>query len=683
MLNSTHSSAEPGPGDIFREYLWNGPFVNAGNWQRVTDPDATAGGAKEFLPNPVNAISLDDLEGAVRAEVYIEQWGGHAGSSGKSLRLNGGDWIPVPEPAGIPNGAGTHQRPECYQYFTYPSVSVPLEQLREGENSFEFNCDRQICFNFGWGQWGVYGVTFRVYYGDDKPHAIGRVTSPTPGTVFGDTLRVVLESDDDDVESVDFIGLYEDFDYEGNGIWRQWHYHYRYGEIRQHLGTATEAPYAVTWRTDWVPDQEEPVQVAARIRNREGIFYITQPVGDLTLDRPGRSVWLYKPFDVPGSWQTRANNIHRCKVFVVEDLSRATAAKMILTTWSGGHADAIGINDTMVVKRVGWTHDYSYDEVDVPLERLLPGTNEFYTFAKTVHHGIEVLWPGIVLKVQYAGSREEVQVKVPARDEQVYADRLSERWSVGELPPQLFHDTRVELASSEQAFEGETALAVESPERFWAVKLDRDFPLAITQYRALRFAFLAGDVEVPDHSVSKLSGWFLLYLNEKHRVVLMNAETDRVDMSLPSWQIVEVPLDSLDWERPYLESLRLYGDFTGSFFIDDIRLVLREESTAVTAAEARALPPAARLLPNYPNPFNSGTVIRFSLPASGAVELAIFDLVGQRVAALTRGVRQAGTHAVRWDGRDEAGRALASGVYLCRLRTGDAREETRKLLLVR
>jgi len=76
-------------------------------------------------------------------------------------------------------------------------------------------------------------------------------------------------------------------------------------------------------------------------------------------------------------------------------------------------------------------------------------------------------------------------------------------------------------------------------------------------------------------------------------------------------------------------------------------------------------------------------VIRFALPIREEVDLAVFNLAGQRVAALVDGQREAGTYAVRWDGRDESGRALASGVYLYRLRVGRQQVETRKLVLVR
>ncbi|MEW6756397.1 MAG: FlgD immunoglobulin-like domain containing protein, partial [Candidatus Latescibacterota bacterium] len=67
-------------------------------------------------------------------------------------------------------------------------------------------------------------------------------------------------------------------------------------------------------------------------------------------------------------------------------------------------------------------------------------------------------------------------------------------------------------------------------------------------------------------------------------------------------------------------------------------------------------------------------------------ELAVYNLAGQKVAALVRGERPAGTHAVTWDGRDGEGRPLATGVYLCELWAAgqeSAQVETRKVLLLR
>ena len=86
---------------------------------------------------------------------------------------------------------------------------------------------------------------------------------------------------------------------------------------------------------------------------------------------------------------------------------------------------------------------------------------------------------------------------------------------------------------------------------------------------------------------------------------------------------------------------------------------------------------------NYPNPFNSGTVIPFNLAHSDRVELALYNLTGQKVTTLAEGAREAGAYTVKWDGRDGRGQVLASGVYLYRLRAEGGQEETRKLVLAR
>ena len=100
------------------------------------------------------------------------------------------------------------------------------------------------------------------------------------------------------------------------------------------------------------------------------------------------------------------------------------------------------------------------------------------------------------------------------------------------------------------------------------------------------------------------------------------------------------------------------------------------------ASHAGTLPTDFVLEQNYPNPFNPTTTIRFSLPVAAEVELAIFNLLGQRVTTLVEGLRAAGRYTVVWDGRDDAGRPVASGVYFYRLQT-DGFRETRKMLLVK
>jgi hypothetical protein len=90
------------------------------------------------------------------------------------------------------------------------------------------------------------------------------------------------------------------------------------------------------------------------------------------------------------------------------------------------------------------------------------------------------------------------------------------------------------------------------------------------------------------------------------------------------------------------------------------------------------------LLPNYPNPFNAETMIRFAVPQMDKkteLHLDIFSLSGQLVRQLYRGPGEPGYHTERWDGRDDRGLAASSAVYVCRLRAGDFVANTKLLLL--
>ena len=98
--------------------------------------------------------------------------------------------------------------------------------------------------------------------------------------------------------------------------------------------------------------------------------------------------------------------------------------------------------------------------------------------------------------------------------------------------------------------------------------------------------------------------------------------------------------------------------------------------------ETEPLPiPAAPLAlhQNRPNPFNPSTTIAFDLPVRAEARLAIYDAAGRLVRRLAAGELSPGRHELRWDGLDDAGRPVVSGVYFCRLQAG---KETRSIRLV-
>ena len=96
---------------------------------------------------------------------------------------------------------------------------------------------------------------------------------------------------------------------------------------------------------------------------------------------------------------------------------------------------------------------------------------------------------------------------------------------------------------------------------------------------------------------------------------------------------------------------------------------------------ADAQPQGFALLQNYPNPFNPSTIIPYQLPAPTHVRLEVFNVLGQHISTLVDREQPAGRHTVTWHGTDAAGRAVAAGLYLYRIR-GTGPSETRRMVLV-
>ena len=111
----------------------------------------------------------------------------------------------------------------------------------------------------------------------------------------------------------------------------------------------------------------------------------------------------------------------------------------------------------------------------------------------------------------------------------------------------------------------------------------------------------------------------------------------------------------------------------------DANLPRNKNITSVSINET--LPSDFYLEQNYPNPFNSGTTIRFFLKKDQRVSLEIYNSLGQIVRTLVDDHLPAGWLSLRWDGKDEFGNAVASGIYSCRLCFENA-AFSRKMLLI-
>ena len=103
------------------------------------------------------------------------------------------------------------------------------------------------------------------------------------------------------------------------------------------------------------------------------------------------------------------------------------------------------------------------------------------------------------------------------------------------------------------------------------------------------------------------------------------------------------------------------------------------ESTPVEVEQNQPLPFAIR--GNYPNPFNPSTTISFTLLSTARADLAVYSISGQKVRTLLSERMTAGTHSTVWDGKDDSGKSVSSGVYLAYFRAGNHVSSQKMLLM--
>jgi hypothetical protein len=123
-------------------------------------------------------------------------------------------------------------------------------------------------------------------------------------------------------------------------------------------------------------------------------------------------------------------------------------------------------------------------------------------------------------------------------------------------------------------------------------------------------------------------------------------------------------------------------DATAQMSIDGEATLNENGAAALGSVQVRQVPTEFALRQNYPNPFNPTTQIAFSLPEDARVLLEVYDVAGRLVQTLMSRDQAAGVYRVQWDGRNQAGQPVASGIYLYRLQAGSSME-TRTMMLLK
>ncbi len=398
---------QPKPTDVFREYSWATPESKVPGQEKYVRvcgdgfyEDATRKGNNLFnegfvkdgwftLPQNI------DLKDAIKAEILVERMLCHDGSTGLAVKFNEGQWRAFPDADSIP-------KPQSeYLYHYYPIVPIPLTELKTGENANRFRFTINKTQRWGMPQNMVYGMVVRIYYKNSVLPYTVEISSHKSGDIIGEntTLKVPMNNR---IAKVEYIGLMDNINYEGDGKYYQWHYNYHRGELVNHIGTATAGEY--NWNTEWIPDQTKPVSLAARITDQNGLIYMTKAVENLSLKRPYK-VELCKPFSQPRRWATR--EMEYTEMFDVKgNPKNVEKFQIAAVTWSPGYMNGVYLNDFLLMDRESCKYCYHLIKKEYDHPEFLSTMNGLKT-GKTplvggkMTHGTEIQYPGFMVLVKY------------------------------------------------------------------------------------------------------------------------------------------------------------------------------------------------------------------------------------------------------------------------------------------
>ncbi len=145
-----------------------------------------------------------------------------------------------------------------------------------------------------------------------------------------------------------------------------------------------------------------------------------------------------------------------------------------------------------------------------------------------------------------------------------------------------------------------------------------------------------------------------------------------------SWEQISVPDDLL---TNTLQGMDWVNETTG-FIVGQDGIIIGVEIVTSIDDPKSIRPVSVKLYPNYPNPFNPTTTIEYELELAGSVELVIYDIQGRKVRTLVNSSQRAGSHKSTWDGRNEMGARVSSGVYVYSLKV-NSMAQTRKMILIK
>ena len=155
------------------------------------------------------------------------------------------------------------------------------------------------------------------------------------------------------------------------------------------------------------------------------------------------------------------------------------------------------------------------------------------------------------------------------------------------------------------------------------------------------------------------------------------------------WQPIELnlPITQFDyrWIVPNVLSdsaqIKIVQDNVGDDYEDQSTNFIVEE-IVLGISESSELPTILNLISNFPNPFNPSTTIKYNISHASQVTVTIYDMLGNEIIQLDKGVKETGTHILKWQGVNDVGNRVGTGTYLYRIQA-DQFFQVKKMILMK
>ena len=220
--------------------------------------------------------------------------------------------------------------------------------------------------------------------------------------------------------------------------------------------------------------------------------------------------------------------------------------------------------------------------------------------------------------------------------------------------------------------------------KFWSdpyIYTDDYYP-----YGSLKFLGIADDPISGDWATDTLKAFNqalhwgdFVQAHENARTFIYDADYNYgagVYMSNGNWATVFIP-----WDLSILCDTTNMSSANAEKFMSKVLAFLQTKTTDVFENDSRFIT-KTKLYANYPNPFNPETTIKFELAKSSNVELEIFDIAGRKIKTLVNEFKTPGVYKVKWNGTDNAGNKVATGVYFYKLKAGNVLQ-TKKMVMMK